>query len=71
MQLLKFEGLSSHLYSVKVSLCEDRSHPSQSYLNQQSARTCGIASDDSETSDVAFVSWNEVFFFKVDAVVRL
>ncbi|KAL8529518.1 hypothetical protein ACS0TY_006808 [Phlomoides rotata] len=67
-ELLKFEGLSSRLYNVKVRTYEDQSHRSQSYLNQQSARTCGIASDSSESSNVAFVSWNEVFFFKVDTV---
>ncbi|KAI3453469.1 hypothetical protein Pfo_010132 [Paulownia fortunei] len=67
-ELLKLEGLSSHQYSVGLRVYEDQSHPSQSYLNQQSARTCGTGSDGSESSDVEFVKWNEVFFFKVVSV---
>ncbi|KAH6774114.1 pleckstrin homology domain-containing protein [Perilla frutescens var. frutescens] len=68
MQLMKLEGLSSYQYSVGVRVYEDQSHPSQSYLNQQSARTCGIESGGSEPSDIVIVKWNEVFFFKIDSV---
>lgn len=67
MQLPKLEGLSSHQYSVGVRVYEDQNHPS--HLNQQNVRTCGTGSDGSECSDVEFVKWNEVFFFKVDSVV--
>lgn len=70
MQLLKLEGLSSHQYSVGVRVCEDESRPDQAFVHQQSARTCGTGSDGSESSDVELVKWNEVFFFKVDSVVR-
>lgn len=70
MQLLKLEGLSSHQYSVGVRVYEDQGHPSQSNLNQQRARTCGIESRDSESSDIVFVKWNEVFFFKIGSMVR-
>ncbi|KAL2233065.1 UNVERIFIED_CONTAM: putative vacuolar protein sorting-associated protein 13D, partial [Sesamum indicum] len=68
-ELPKLEGFSSQQYSVGVRVYEDQNHPSQSYLHQQSARTCGSGSDGSESSDVEFVKWNEVFFFKVDSMV--
>lgn len=69
MQFLKLEGMSSHQYSVAVRVYEDQSRPSQPYLKQQRVRTCGIESGGSESSDIAFVKWNEVFFFKIDSVV--
>ncbi|KAL0326635.1 UNVERIFIED_CONTAM: hypothetical protein Sangu_1741500 [Sesamum angustifolium] len=68
-ELPKLEGFSSQQYSVGVRVYEDKNHPSQSYLRQQSARTCGTEPDGSESSDVEFVKWNEVFFFKVDSMV--
>lgn len=69
LQLLKLEDMSSHQYSVTIRVYEDQSHPSQSYLKQQRVRTCGIESGGSESSDIAFLKWNEVFFFKIDSVV--
>lgn len=69
-QLLKPEGLSSHQFSVAVHVFKDQSQLSQSHLNQQSARTCGIEPRGSESSEIIFVKWNEVFFFKTDSVVR-
>ncbi|CAA0838075.1 pleckstrin homology (PH) domain-containing protein [Striga hermonthica] len=67
-ELLKPEGLGSRQYNVGIRVYDDQSHPSQSHLNQQFARTRGTGSDDSESSDVEFVKWHEVFFFKVDSV---
>ncbi|KAL3817950.1 hypothetical protein ACJIZ3_003855 [Penstemon smallii] len=67
-ELQKVEALSTLQYSVSVRLYKDQNQPSQSYLNQQSARTCGTGSDSSEHSDVELVKWNEVFFFKIDSV---
>lgn len=69
-QLLKLEGLSSHQFSVAVRVYKDQCQPSQSHLNDQSARTCGIESGGSDSSDIESVKWNEVFFFKTDSVVR-
>ncbi|KAL3619418.1 hypothetical protein CASFOL_036988 [Castilleja foliolosa] len=66
-ELLKLESLCSHQYSVGIRVYDDQSHPSQSYLNRQYARTRGTAPDD-DSSDVEFVKWDEVFFFKVDSV---
>ncbi|KAK6146409.1 hypothetical protein DH2020_020278 [Rehmannia glutinosa] len=68
-ELLKLEGLSSHQYSVGLRVYDDQSHPSPSHLNQQIVRTRGTGSDDSESSEVEYVKWNEVFFFKVDSVL--
>ncbi|GFP96481.1 vacuolar protein sorting-associated protein 13c [Phtheirospermum japonicum] len=67
-ELLKLEGLCSHQYSVGIRVYDDQSRPSQSHLNQQYARTRGTAPDD-ESSDVEFVKWDEVFFFKVDSML--
>ncbi|GER35434.1 pleckstrin homology (PH) domain-containing protein [Striga asiatica] len=67
-ELMKPEGLGSRQYNVGIRVYDDQSHPNQSHLNQQFARTRGTGSDDSESSDVEFVKWHEVFFFKVDSV---
>ncbi|XP_042024109.1 uncharacterized protein LOC121771392 [Salvia splendens] len=67
-ELLKLEGLFSHQFSVAVHVFKDQSQLSQSHLNQQSARTCGIEPRGSESSEIIFVKWNEVFFFKTDSV---
>ncbi|KAL8053513.1 hypothetical protein ABFS82_05G077000 [Erythranthe guttata] len=69
-ELLKLEGLSSHEYSVAVRVYEDESQPGQAHLNQQNARTFGTGSDGCESSEVEYVKWNEVFFFRVDSVDR-
>ncbi|KAL6543919.1 hypothetical protein OROGR_010416 [Orobanche gracilis] len=69
-ELLKLEGLSSHQYSVGIRVHDDPRHLSQLHLNQQFARTCGTRPDDSESSDVELVKWDEVFFFKVDSLDR-
>ncbi|KAA8522113.1 hypothetical protein F0562_012573 [Nyssa sinensis] len=63
----RVEGLSSHQYTVAVRLTPDQSCLSGSLLNQQSARTCGTNSDDSASSEIVLVEWNEIFFFKVDS----
>ncbi|KAG8382460.1 hypothetical protein BUALT_Bualt05G0079500 [Buddleja alternifolia] len=67
-ELPKLEGLSAHQFSIAVRVYENQSHPSQSYPNQQSARTCGTGSRGTEFSDLEFVKWDEVFFFKVDSM---
>ncbi|XP_051144600.1 uncharacterized protein LOC127260739 isoform X2 [Andrographis paniculata] len=66
-ELMKLESLTSHQYDVSVCLYQE-SHPTQSSLNQQCARTYGAGSDGSESLDIEFVKWDEVFFFKVDSV---
>ncbi|CAK9173343.1 unnamed protein product [Ilex paraguariensis] len=64
----RVEGLSSHQYAVTVRLTLDQNLPSGSLLNQQSARTCGTDSPNCASSDLKFVIWNEMFFFKVDSL---
>lgn len=43
--------------------------PSDTLLQQQSARTCGSIYEHS-SSGFALVNWGEAFFFKVDSLVR-
>nr|DAD18267.1 TPA_asm: hypothetical protein HUJ06_019730 [Nelumbo nucifera] len=66
-QFPSVEGLSNHQYTVAVRLVPNECLPG-SLLNQQSARTCGSSSDNSVSSGLDLVNWNETFFFKVDSV---
>lgn len=68
MQFLRVGGLTSPQYTVAIRLTHDQSFGSESLHYQQSARTCGSSSD-SFSSEVELVTWNEVFFFKVDSPV--
>lgn len=70
MQFLKVEGLTSAQYTVAIRLTPDQSLASQSPHHQQSARTCGSSSDPL-SSELEVVTWNEIFFFKVDSLVRI
>lgn len=69
MQFLKVEGLTSPQYTVAIRLTHDQSFDSESLHYQQSARTCGSSSDPF-SSELELVTWNEIFFFKVDSPVR-
>lgn len=68
-QFLRVEGLTSSQYTVALRLTPDQSLASESVHHQQSARTCGSSSDPS-SSELDLVTWNEIFFFKVDSPVR-
>ncbi|PIA31101.1 hypothetical protein AQUCO_05300138v1 [Aquilegia coerulea] len=60
------EGLSTHQYMVAVRVFPGEGIPNISMLKQQSARTCGISSDQSLSHGLELVNWSETFFFKVD-----
>lgn len=68
IQLPRIRGLTSPQYTVAIRLIPDRTLVSESMLYQQSARTCGSSSDHL-SSEIELISWNEVFFFKVDSPV--
>lgn len=71
VQFPRVEGLSSRQYSVAVRLTLDQTLSSGALVNQQSARTCGTSSENSISSDLELVNWNEIFFFKVDSPVSV
>jgi len=70
-------GISSRQYAVAIRLIQEPLSsngtlliPSNgALLNQQSVRTCGHSSE-FQSSGLESVKWNEVFFFKVDSLVR-
>ncbi|XP_073134921.1 uncharacterized protein [Henckelia pumila] len=66
-ELPKAQCLSSRQYSVAVRLYKDQSSSTLSHLNEESARTSGTCSYGSEPPDVESVTWNEVFFFKINS----
>ncbi|KAK3434687.1 hypothetical protein EUGRSUZ_D02142 [Eucalyptus grandis] len=66
-QILRVEGSTSKQYTVTIRLIQDQSISSESLLKQQSARTRGIGSEHSSSSDQELVNWGEMFFFKVDS----
>ncbi|GMH29787.1 hypothetical protein Nepgr_031630 [Nepenthes gracilis] len=67
-QFRREEGLSSHLYAVVVRLSLDPGIPDGIMLSQQSARTSGSISEYPSSSELEYVKWNEVFFFKVESL---
>lgn len=69
MQIPRLEGLTFSQYTIAIRLTPDQSHSTEPQLHQQSARTCGSSSDNFSSSELELVSWNEVFFFKVDSPV--
>ncbi|KAI6702353.1 hypothetical protein NL676_011489 [Syzygium grande] len=66
-QILRVEGSTSKQYAVTIRLIQDQSISSESLLKQQSARTRGIGSEHSSSSEQELVNWDEMFFFKVDS----
>ncbi|XP_074317635.1 uncharacterized protein LOC141653693 isoform X2 [Silene latifolia] len=65
-QFRRVEGLSSRQYTVAIRLSPDPILSSGVFLNQQSARTCGQSSELIPSTELEFVKWGEVFFFKID-----
>ncbi|KAH9610754.1 hypothetical protein KSS87_017342 [Heliosperma pusillum] len=65
-QFQRVEGLSSRQYTVAIRLSPDPILSSGVFLNQQSARTCGHSSELLPSTELEFVKWGEVFFFKID-----
>ncbi|XP_048140983.1 uncharacterized protein LOC115736923 isoform X3 [Rhodamnia argentea] len=66
-QILRVEGSTSKQYAVTIRLIQDQSISSESLLKQQTARTRGIHSEHSSSSEQELVNWGEMFFFKVDS----
>ncbi|GAB2273667.1 hypothetical protein Dimus_008449 [Dionaea muscipula] len=67
-QFNKEEELSSHHYAVAVRIRPDPSLSDAIILSQQSVRTCACGSrSDCSSSELEYVKWDEVFFFKVDS----
>lgn len=69
MQFPRVGGSDSPQYTVAVRLSPNQSHPNDALVHQQSARTCGRRAHHLFPSDLEFVKWNEIFFFKVDSLV--
>ncbi|KAF8032759.1 hypothetical protein BT93_D1608 [Corymbia citriodora subsp. variegata] len=66
-QILSVEESTFKQYAVTIRLIQDQSISSESLLKQQSARTRGVGSEHSSSSDQEMVTWGEMFFFKVDS----
>ena len=69
MQFPRVEGSDSQQYTVAVRLSPNQSLPTDALVHQQSARTCGRRAHHLLHSNLEFVKWNEIFFFKVDSLV--
>ncbi|CAI0538916.1 unnamed protein product [Linum tenue] len=65
-QLPGLEGLTSNLYTVAIRLRRNGDIAADSEPHKQSRRTSGSISADG-TSELESVTWNEIFFFKVDS----
>ncbi|XP_020979196.1 uncharacterized protein LOC107640015 [Arachis ipaensis] len=67
-QFSRVEGSDSQQYTVAVRLSPNQSLPPDALVHQQSARTCGRRAHHLSDSNLEFVKWNEIFFFKVDSL---
>ncbi|XAR70581.1 hypothetical protein NMG60_11027484 [Bertholletia excelsa] len=67
-ELQRVEGLASNQYMVAIHLGLEQGISGGSVLSQQSARTRGSSSDQTEPSDLEYVCWNEIFFFRVESL---
>ncbi|CAN1333900.1 Intermembrane lipid transfer protein VPS13 [Linum perenne] len=65
-QLPGFEGLASNVYTAAIRLRPNGSVGTDSVTHIQSARTSGSISVH-DTSELDSVTWNEIFFFKIDS----
>ncbi|CAN1195605.1 hypothetical protein LINPERHAP2_LOCUS43191 [Linum perenne] len=65
-QLPGFEGLASNVYTAAIRLRPNGSVGADSVTHIQSARTSGSISVH-DTSELDSVTWNEIFFFKIDS----
>lgn len=70
VQFPRAAGPSSNQYTVAVRLTLDENLFSGSPLTQQSVRTCGASAVNSSSSELVSVKWNEIFFFKIESLVR-
>ncbi|KAG9452487.1 hypothetical protein H6P81_005391 [Aristolochia fimbriata] len=67
-QLPIVEDLTTHEYTVAIRLYLNEDTHNELCLQKQIARTCGVKSESSSSRGFELVHWNEVFFFKVDAL---
>ncbi|XP_068635813.1 uncharacterized protein [Aristolochia californica] len=67
-ELPSVEDLSTHQYTMTIHLNLNEGTCNESFVQQQSARTCGVSPKSFLSRGSELVHWNEVFFFKVDAL---